>query len=234
MVTFVVKTSYICLLLSCYVFTRESITPLICPAAMSLYDITFIEHAWEKSKGLGLHGNMHETCKIKYYMPNCCTRSTQCRPVYKICCLNKEAAWRRPLKWSHTHQDWATWSDSMPLWLPPLSLQELTTDQMLHHTNSQQPTQYIHKYLHTYMPTYICTYIRTYIHHTQLTKANEAKMFCIQCWLILLWITQYQFTKQCAWAMQIRFTVYRQVVSKTAWRREVMFIHWDHQLFMCT
>ena len=40
MKTFVVKTSYNYQLLSCYVFAQESIAPLICSVAMSLYDIT--------------------------------------------------------------------------------------------------------------------------------------------------------------------------------------------------
>lgn len=147
----------------------------------------------------GLHGNMHETCKIKYYMPNCCTRCTQCQPVYKICCLNKEAAWRRPLKWSHTHQDWATWSDSMPLWFPPLSLQELTTDQMPHHTNSQQQhNTYINTYIPTCLHTYVHIYVHTYIHSWQ--RPMRTKCSAISADWFCYGFTQYQFTniKQCA------------------------------------
>ena len=39
MKTFMVKTSCICQLLSCYVFARESVALLNCSVTMSLYDI---------------------------------------------------------------------------------------------------------------------------------------------------------------------------------------------------
>ena len=64
--TFVVETSYFTQLLSCYVFTRESITPLICSVAVSLYDIIVRYHFHLKSRLRLLHLGNTEASTISF------------------------------------------------------------------------------------------------------------------------------------------------------------------------